>query len=127
MWRTGLAHFIGHYQPAPSRLALTLWIRTGVAGNVRGNPPLYRHFLPGGELDQARTDSGPGQIGEAARSNRSAQGYLGLPLKTGLSYDPVCPILTPFPKAGLPKIYTDLSKVRRVHGSDQHELRGKGH
>src|SRR5208283_2949628 len=56
--------------------------------------------------DPARTDSGPGQIGKAALSNRSTQGYLGLPVAPQLPQNPLRRILNPFPKAGSPKIYT---------------------
>ena len=103
----GLASRIlsGILKPLRADWRCALRIPTGVAGNLRGNPALYRHFLPGGQLDPARTDSGAGQIGKAALSNRSTQGYLGLPVAPQLSANPLRRILSPCPEAGSPNLY----------------------
>ena len=65
---------------------------------------------------------GRGKLEKQHCSNRSAQGYLGLPLTPGLPHDPVCPILNPFPEAGLPKIYVDAS-TRHSYPMPGHGLR----
>src|SRR5208283_3422812 len=77
--------------------------------------------------DPARTDSGPGQIGKAALSNRSTQGYLGLPVAPQLPQNPLRRILNPFPKAGSPKIYIHEGARRSlVSGPGGTVARGDG-
>ena len=48
----GLASRIlsGILKPLRADWRMALGIRTGVAGNLRGNPALYRHFPPGGQV-----------------------------------------------------------------------------
>jgi hypothetical protein len=59
----------------PQRLAATLWLRAGVAGDLRGVGTVPGNFLSGGELDSLGGDPGRGAHGPYRSARRATMRY----------------------------------------------------